>query len=473
MDLTHNIIPETVGSVHLIAVCGTAMGALASMLKEAGYRVTGSDQTVYPPMSDFLRRRGIEIREGFGPHNLSPRPDLVVVGNAVSRDNPEVRAMVEAGLPFCSMPQALNHFFGRGRKTLVVAGTHGKTTTSSLLAWVLHYAGLDPTFMIGGILKNFDSNYRIGRGDYLVLEGDEYDTAFFDKGAKFFHYVPDYSVLTSVEFDHADIFRDLPHVISVFGQFVAMHRPGSVLVACDADARIDGLAGSCPGRVERYGTNEGSPWRPANVVHTPPFIRFDVFRHGVFFGSFKSPLPGMHNLLNCLAVIAVADHLSILPATIAEALERFEGVKRRQEIRGVKRGITVIDDFAHHPTAVRETIRALKPFYPDGRLIAVFEPRTNSSMRNVFQDDYPNAFDGADLVCIRKPPLLSKIPEELRFSSEKLVVDLRASGIDAHYFEDTEGIIAFVTAAARPGDAVLIMSNGGFDNIHSRLLDAL
>lgn len=473
MDLTKNNIPENVGSVHLIAICGTAMGALACMLKEKGYRVTGSDHKMYPPMSDFLKEKGVGIMEGFDPKNLDGRPDLVVVGNAVSKDNPEVVGMFERVLHFCSMPQAVNHFLAKGKKTVVVAGTHGKTTTSSLMSWVLDIAGLSPSFLIGGILKNYASNFKIGSGPHLVLEGDEYDTAFFDKGAKFLHYMPDYSIVTSVEFDHADIFRDLDHVKVVFGKFVDLHKHESVMLAWDSDKNLDELTAKSPATVERYGTGEGSAWTLGNVVVAPPWMTFDAYKHHELFGRFRSPLPGMHNLLNALAVIAVADHIGVPSKTINKALESFQGIKRRQDIRGVERGVTVMDDFAHHPTAVKETIRAVKPFYKEGRLIAVFEPRTNSSMRDVFQEIYPLCFDGADLVCIRKPPLLSKIPENQRFSSEKLVTDLNQRGIKAFFFEDTGGIITFVVGEAGPGDLVLVMSNGGFDNIHERLLQAL
>jgi UDP-N-acetylmuramate: L-alanyl-gamma-D-glutamyl-meso-diaminopimelate ligase len=473
MDMTYNTIPKTVRHIHLIAVCGTAMGALASMLKEQGYQVTGSDHKVYPPMSDFLRQKGITILEGFSADNLNDPPDLVVVGNAVSRNNPEVQAMIDAGLHFCSMPQAVNHFFAKGKKTVVIAGTHGKTTTSPLMAWMLYTAGMEPTYMIGGILNNFNSNFRIGTGDCIVLEGDEYDTAFFDKGAKFLHYVPDYSVLTSVEFDHADIFRDLDHIKEVFGLFIRSHRTSSVQMAWDSDANLAELVQQSPARVERYGFQDGSDWSLSEVRVTPPFVTFTVHKGNERFGAFRSPLPGRHNLLNTLSVIAVCDHLGIHVDTMKEALLSFKGIKRRQEVRGVRKGVTVMDDFAHHPTAVRETIAAVKPFYPKGRLIAVFEPRTNSSMRDVFQNVYPESFDGADLVCVRKPPLLEKIPEGHRFSSEQLVGDLKARGIDAHYFDDTAGIVTYVVEQAQPDDLVLVMSNGGFDNVHTRLLEAL
>lgn len=473
IDLTNNVIPSKVKTVHLTAICGTAMGAVASMLKEQGYTVTGSDQKVYPPMSDFLRSQGISIMEGFAGSNLDHDPDLVVVGNAVSRDNPEVVAMFDKKIPFCSMPQAVNHFFARGKKTLVVSGTHGKTTTSSLLAYVLYEAGLDPSYLIGGIVKNFNSNFRIGKGDYLVLEGDEYDTAFFDKGSKFLHYSPDITILTSVEFDHADIFRDLAHVKSAFESFMAKHPKESLVVAADGYSNIDDILEGKTVTVEKYGREETSTWRLAHIRIEPPYTWFDVLCNGKSFASFKTRLPGEHNLYNALSVIASAQRIGIPMDKVKNALESFDGVKRRQEIRGVVRGVTVMDDFAHHPTAVRETIRALKPFYPEGRLIAVFEPRTNSSMRDVFQNSYPDSFDDADLVLIRKPPHLEKIPEDHRFSSEKLVSDLEKKGVNAYFFETTEGIIDFVTDETKSGDLVLIMSNGGFDQIHQRILDRL
>jgi UDP-N-acetylmuramate: L-alanyl-gamma-D-glutamyl-meso-diaminopimelate ligase len=473
MDLGKNCIPENVKTIHLIAACGTAMGALACILKDLGYRVTGSDQNVYPPMSTFLEQKGIHLSDGFDPANLDCRPDLVVVGNTVSRTNVEVEQTAALGLHFCSMPQALNRFLVGRAKSLLVTGTHGKTTTSSLLAWVLQTAGRDPSFMIGGILKNFSSNYRIGRGDYVVIEGDEYDTACFDKGPKFLHYTPAAAVMTSVEFDHADIFRDLRHVKETFRKFTAGLESRSLLAAYDADENVSAVIKGAGCRVQRYGEQPGSDWKLSGITIEPPLTRFRVKRNGRLFGQFRTRMVGRHNLLNALAVIAVADYIGILPADIGRALETFEGIKRRQEVRGEVNGVTVMDDFAHHPTAVRETIQAVKPFYPAGRLIAVFEPRTNSSMRAVFQDVYPTVFDAADLVCIREPALLHKIPEDERFSALQLVEALRKRGVPAEYFANTDGIIEFVAGKAAPGDIVLIMSNGGFDNIHERLLNAL
>jgi UDP-N-acetylmuramate: L-alanyl-gamma-D-glutamyl-meso-diaminopimelate ligase len=473
MDLTKNIIPNNIKKIHLIAVCGTAMGALAVMLKEKGYDVSGSDQGVYPPMSDFLAAKGIQVTDGFNENNLGDRPDLVVVGNAVTGNNPEARAMADMGLHFCSMPQAVNHFLARGKKVILATGTHGKTTTSAIITWILHEAGLDPSFVIGGILKDFNSNYRLGNGDFIVIEGDEYDTAFFDKGAKFLHYDPFMAVLTSVEFDHADIFRDLDHIKNVFGAFISRISPESKLMAYDGDHNVTELVKNRQCHVLPYGKNANSPWRIGEVSVSPPWNLFDVLKAGKHFASFKTGLVGEHNLLNALSGIAIADSLGIPKAIIGRALETFQGVRRRQEIRGKRRGITVMDDFAHHPTAVRETIRAVRPFYPDGRLVAVFEPRTNSSMRKVFQDVYPFSFDDADIVCIRKPSRLDKVPPEERFSSEKLVDDLNSRGKAAHHFSDTDTIIEFLLKEAKAGDMLLIMSNGGFDSIHEKLLNLL
>jgi len=473
MNLVKNIIPNYVKKIHLIAICGTGMGALACMLKDLGFEVTGSDQKIYPPMSDFLSRKRIKLIEGFNEDNISYSPDLVVVGNAVTKQNPEVLKMQNMGLNFCSMPQAVNRFIADNKKRIVVAGTHGKTTTSSIISWILYKAGFDPFFIIGGILKNFDSNYRLGNGEFVVIEGDEYDTAFFDKGPKFLHYNPFMAVLTSIEFDHADIFKDINHVRSAFDSFMSNISNKGTLYVFDQDNNISDLIKGKKCIVEKYGKDSGSCWRLGSVSIEPPLTVFEVLKQGITFGIFKSRLMGEHNLLNTLSAIAIADSLNIPAGIISKALETFEGIKRRQEVRGQKRNITIIDDFAHHPTAVRETIKAVKPFYPDGRLIAVFEPRTNSSMRKVFQNIYPLSFNEADLICIRKPPLLEKIPVDERFSSEKLVDDLNNRGKNAHYFPDTESIIDFLIQETRPGDVILIMSNGGFDNIHDRLLKAL
>jgi UDP-N-acetylmuramate: L-alanyl-gamma-D-glutamyl-meso-diaminopimelate ligase len=469
----NNRIPENVNTIHLIAVCGTAMGALACLLKDRGYRITGSDNNVYPPMSRFLEEKGVAVRSGFDPANLSYGPDLVVIGNAVSQANAEVVAVGEMGLCYCSMPQAVNRFAAAGKRQLLVAGTHGKTTTSALLAWILYSAGRDPSFIIGGILPNFKSNYRSGSGDCMVIEADEYDTAFFDKGPKFLHYNPDAAILTSVEFDHADIYRDLDHVRDAFGRFITQIRPGSLLVNVDDDANVAELVKGASCRRSTYGMRAESVWRLDEIVIEPPDTRFEVLKNGRLYGRLSTRMIGAHNLKNTLAAIAVADDLGVGVDEIAEALGGFAGIRRRQEIRGEKRGVVVIDDFAHHPTAVRETVSAVKSYFSSNRIVAVFEPRTNSSMRKVFQKDYATVFDPADRICIRRPSMLEKVPEGERFSSPQLVADLRKRGKDAAHFDDTEAIIDDLTASSKRGDVILIMSNGGFDNIHERLLDAL
>jgi UDP-N-acetylmuramate: L-alanyl-gamma-D-glutamyl-meso-diaminopimelate ligase len=473
LDPGRNTIPADVRRIHLTAVCGTGMGALACMLKDLGYEVTGSDQNVYPPMSDFLAAKGIRLFHGYRPENLDTRPDLVVVGNAISKDNPEARQLEALGLAYCSMPQAVNRFVADGKQTVIVTGTHGKTTTSAMMAWLLFSAGRDPSFFVGGILKNFDSNYRIGSGDDFIVEGDEYDTAFFDKGPKFNHYRPSVTILTSVEFDHADIFKDLEHVKSVFRGFLAGLDPDSALIAFDGDRDISELTRRSPALVQRYGQADGSAWRLGAVEFSGAASRFEVYKKDALFGRFNLNMIGRHNLLNALAVIAAADRIGIDRKAVSGALGTFQGVKRRQEIRGVRNGITVMDDFAHHPTAVRETVAAVRAANPRKRLVAVFEPRTNSSMRDIFQQDYSRVFDPADLVCVRHPPLLEKIPEARRFSSRQLVDDLIRRGKEARYFPDTGAIIDFLAAEARSGDLILIMSNGGFDNIHQRLLEVL
>jgi UDP-N-acetylmuramate: L-alanyl-gamma-D-glutamyl-meso-diaminopimelate ligase len=381
------------------------------------------------------------------------------------------------------MPQAVNGFCGKNKKSLVVTGTHGKTTTSSLLAWVLQEAGLNPSFIIGGIHKNFDSNYKKGNGEYIVLEGDEYDTAFFDKGAKFFHYKSYVSVITGIEFDHADIFRDLAQIRLTFKQFIDQHDSGSTIVVYGQDQNAVELSKGAPCSVINYGQAHNGKdqdkaikeegWRVAGLGVEPPWNRFEVFLRNEKFGRFRIKMPGDHNLNNALAVIAVAHRLGIKKDVIAKGFESFAGVKRRQEIRGIIKGITVVDDFAHHPTAVYETIKGFRPFCGQGRLIAVFEPRTNSSMRNVFQEAYAGAFEYADMVCIREIPLPEKIPADERFSSSMLVEDLQKRGQDATCFHNGEEIIRFLSRYAKSGDIILIMSNGGFENIHAKLLDRL
>jgi len=446
---------------------------LAGMLKSAGFAVSGSDQQVYPPMSDFLAKMDIDVASGYRAENLEPRPDLVVVGNVVRRENPEALALAELAIPYVSFPQALSHFFIADKQSLVVTGTHGKTTTASLLASLLHFARLDPSFMIGGIVQAFGRNYNVGGGRYFVAEGDEYDTAFFDKGPKFLHYRSQIAILTSIEFDHADIYADLEAVKSSFFKLVKSMPPDGCLVACLDDPVVREVAATAACRVVGYGQGEWGDWVLADLEVRPEGTAFTALRGGKPWGRFRNVLPGRHNALNSLAVIAVLAELGLAPEVVAGGLAAFEGVKRRQEVRGVVRGVTVIDDFAHHPTAVRETLAALAAAYSGRRLIAVFEPRTNSSRRNVFQDVYAESFGAADLVVVREPVPLANVPEAERFSSARLVSELNDRGVASRYFPTTEDILDYLAGVVRSGDVVAILSNGGFDNIHQRLLEDL
>lgn len=472
-DPALNRVPEQVRHIHVMGICGTGMAALAGMLKEQGFRVTGSDQNVYPPMSDFLAASGIPVQEGYRPENLIPRPDLVVVGNVIRAVNPEALRLAELRIPYVSMPQALGHFFLRNHISLVVAGTHGKTTTSSLLASALHHTGYAPGFMIGGIVQEFQRNFALGQGKYFVVEGDEYDTAFFDKGSKFLHYRPDFAIITSIEFDHADIFADLGVIKKAFSRFTALVPPHGAIIACTDDPVVREIVGQATCPVVDYGTGKDCQWRVSDFQAHGLRSTFTVHAGSTRFGEFTLPMPGLHNALNATAVIALLHQLGLDQSEISKGLSSFQGVKRRQQIRGEVNNITVIDDFAHHPTAVRETIRALKAAWPERRLVVVFEPRTNSSRRAVFQEQYAAAFPQGELIVVREHVPLDSVPPEQQFSSSQLVRDLRAAGKDAQYFATTDEILDFLAGSVRPGDVVAILSNGGFDNIHERLLARL
>ncbi|SDU16626.1 UDP-N-acetylmuramate:L-alanyl-gamma-D-glutamyl-meso-diaminopimelate ligase [Desulfobacula phenolica] len=459
-----------VKKIHLIAACGTGMGTLACILKDMGYSISGSDQNVYPPMSDFLADKGVKLFEGYDEANLDHSPDLVVIGNAITRHNVEAQAVLKKGIPYISMPQAVNKFIAKDKKIILVTGTHGKTTTSSIMAHILFEAGMDPSFMIGGILKDFNSSFRIGNGEYMVIEGDEYDTAFFDKGPKFMHYDPDIIIMTGIEFDHADIFTGIDHIKTVFSKFVKKNEKTSHIIAFDNNDNLNQILTASKASVETYG-NKGQ-WSFSNHMQKTSKTFFDVQGPDKAI-CVETDLVGRHNLFNCLACIAAAHRIGINDQIVCRALKTFSGIKRRQEVRGIKQGITVMDDFAHHPTAVRETIKAVKPFYKDGRVIAVFEPRTNTSMRNVFQDIYPDSFLDADMVCVCEPQVKKNIPEKEKFSIRKLVADIETKGISAYHFENSDAVINFLKPELRSNDLVLIMSNGGFDNIHNKLLESI
>lgn len=468
-----NLLPPSPRHIHLMGICGVGMASLAGMLHARGLRVTGSDQTMYPPMSTFLHSLGIPLAEGYRPENLHPEPDLVIVGNVISAVNPEAVALSRLRIPYLSFPQALRRFALEGKRPLVVAGTHGKTTSTALLAWVLETAGLSPGFMIGGMPTNFGRGFQLGSGPYFVVEGDEYDTAFFDKGPKFLHYAPWCAILTSIEFDHADIYRDLDHVVESFRRFLGLLPREGILVANGNDPVIAGVIRNLPCATETFGASKGTLWQIRETGRDGSLFRVEVLRGGKTLMPLWTPLYGRHNFSNLLAVTALASFLGVPPGAIAEAARTFKGVKRRQEILGEPQGILLMEDFAHHPTAVRLTLHAVAERYAGRRILAVFEPRSNTSRRNIFQDAYAQALTGADLVFVPEPSLLEKIPPGERFSSRRLAEDLQRDGRRALSFETTTALLHALLAETRPGDVVLFMSNGGFEGLPARVLEAL
>ncbi len=465
--------PEKPSHIHLMGICGTGMASLAGMLKDQGYGVTGSDANVYPPMSLLLESLGIPVFDGYGPGNLSPEPDMVIVGNVITRVNPEAAELSRLRLPYLSFPQAIRQFAIGDKQSIVISGTHGKTTTSSLIAWILETAGMDPGFMIGGIPRNFEMNFKLGQGRYFVIEGDEYDSAFFDKGPKFLHYNPLFVILTSIEFDHADIYRDLDHVVNSFRRLIDLMPTDGCLIANGDDETICREIKRAACRVETYGFGKGNQWQIADMVDSKASTAVEVVQGGQVQTTFETPLFGRHNISNLLSAVVLAHVLGVPQDALFRALKTFKGVKRRQEILGEKKGIMVMDDFAHHPTAVKETVQAVKQKYPHRRLVVVFEPRSNSSRRNIFQAQYAGSFGDGDVMMIREPPMMEKIPVAERFSVGQLVSDLRTKGLEAHCFADTDSLLASLLSGTRAGDIVLIMSNGGFDNLHQRLLKAI
>jgi UDP-N-acetylmuramate: L-alanyl-gamma-D-glutamyl-meso-diaminopimelate ligase len=472
---------ETPRRVHFIAIAGTGMGSLACLLHARGLTVTGSDDMLYPPMSTLLAREGIPVHDSFrAEHVLEAEPDLVVIGNAVREGNPEARAAIDEGLPYRSFPDALYELAIAGRHPVVVSGTHGKTTTTSLVAFLLREAGRDPSLLVGGNAVDFDGGFREGSGPHFVVEGDEYDTAFFDKTPKFLHYHPRTLIVTSVEFDHADIYRDLDHVKQAFRTLVAqMPADGAIVAAADHEGVRDVVRGA-PCRVVGYGLSGAAApldWRATAIAATPAGTRFLALRPGRAAVEVDSSLSGDFNVENALAALAAVDLLGVPPETSAPALARFRGVKRRLEVRGEARGVLVIDDFAHHPTAVAASIGAARARYPGRRIVAIFEPRTNTSRRAVFQQLYAESFAGAASVLIRSvpdSPIYSATgPVTERFSAARLASDLGARGIPAAAFDGVDAIVAHVAGSARPGDVLLVMSNGDFGGIWQKLLSAL
>ena len=464
--------------IHLIGVCGTAMATLAAMLKHRGHDVTGSDEHVYPPMSDFLAAEHITVLQGYTPEHITTAIDLVVVGNAISRGNTELEAVLDRGVRYASLPETIRDQWLWDAQSIVIAGTHGKTTTTALAGWLLTAAGADPTVLIGGIARNFGrggsiegASYRIGKGKAFVIEGDEYDSAYFDKTAKFLKYLPDIAVVNNIEFDHADIYANLDEVRLAFRRLVNLvPRSGLVLLGVDSpDAAA--LRANLRSRVQTFGLSAEADWR-ASEIRVRGGTRFRVHHAGKDHGEFTMGLLGEHNVRNALAAIAVGADLGLDMEALRSGLAGFKGVKRRLEVVGEARGVTVYDDFAHHPTAVDETLRAVRSAAPGHRIWAIFEPRSASSCRRVFQDDFARAFAGADEVVLASV-FRSSLPESERLSEAGLVEHLTRQKVRARHLPSVEAIVDAVSKEARDGDLVVVMSNGGFGGIHQKLVAAL
>jgi UDP-N-acetylmuramate: L-alanyl-gamma-D-glutamyl-meso-diaminopimelate ligase len=444
------------------------MAATAAAMRDKGFAVTGSDQNVYPPMSVFLAGKKIEVMNGYAETNLSHKPDLVVIGNAVSRGNPEAEFVLDHKLRYCSLPELLKEFFIRGRRSIVVTGTHGKTTTTSLLTWVFEYNGLNPSFLIGGIPNNFSQGARFTDSEWFIIEGDEYDTAFFDKRSKFIHYQPEIAIVNNLEFDHADIFENLDAIKKSFSHFIRLIPRNGLLLGNGDDANLPPLLNvtHCP--VKRFGLGENNSVQAFNLRFGPTATEFEIPSF-----KFHLNLVGELNVRNALAVIACAKHCGLSNKQIQSAFDTFKGIKRRMEVRGIAGGVTVIDDFGHHPTAIRETLRALRIKYPREKIWAVFEPRSNTTRRNVFQNELANAFADADAVVISEIARLEQIVSEERLNPEKLMQDLNVAKKSAAYLPDVDSIVAHISKAVQGGDVVCVFSNGGFGGIHEKLLKRL
>jgi UDP-N-acetylmuramate: L-alanyl-gamma-D-glutamyl-meso-diaminopimelate ligase len=455
-------------SVHFIGIGGTAMASAAAALQAKGVRVTGSDQNVYPPMSTFLAERKLGVASGYAEQNLAHKPDLVVIGNAISRGNPEAEYVLDHRLPYCSLPELLKHFFIRGKRSLVVAGTHGKTTTTALLAWVFEHNGHNPSYLIGGIPTNFGQGARFTDSDWFIIEGDEYDTAFFDKRSKFVHYLPEVAIVNNLEFDHADIFDNLEAIKTSFGHFIRLIPRNGLLLGNGDDPNLAPLLNvtHCP--VKRFGLGEANAVRGFNLRFGPTATEFEIPSF-----KFHLNLVGELNVRNALAVVACAKHCGLKNQQIQSAFDTFKGIRRRMEVRGIAGGVTVVDDFGHHPTAIRETLRALRIKYPQQKVWAIFEPRSNTTRRNVFQKELAESFAGANAVLIAQVARLEQLAPDMRLNPEQLVEDLKTAGKEAAYLPDVDAIVNHVARNAQGGEVVVVFSNGGFGGIHGKLLDRL
>ncbi|MDI1242461.1 MAG: UDP-N-acetylmuramate:L-alanyl-gamma-D-glutamyl-meso-diaminopimelate ligase [bacterium] len=463
---------------HLIGICGTAMASLAGMLQARGHKVTGSDQNVYPPMSTQLEELGIQIMTGYRAENTDHPRDITVVGNTIMRGNPELEEVMNRKLVYRSQAEVVREEFIRGHKSLVVAGTHGKTTTTSIAAWICEVGGLDPTFLVGGVVQNFGQSFRVTDSDYFVIEGDEYDTAFFDKKPKFMSYLPEIAIVNNIEFDHADIYKDIDAIKWQFSRLMNLV-PGNGKLICGVDSPVvvevlDQMSGKLHTTVETFGVGPDAKWQARDIALETDKTRFSVYCEDELWGEFTTHLIGDFNIRNCLAVIIAADAWGISKEKMQEAFDTFKSVKRRMEVRGVERGVTVIDDFAHHPTAVDETLRALRQRYADNRLIAVFEPRSRSSRLSIFEDRYKDAFMHADHVIIAG---VFNLEDAKTYGDvmnvQRLVANIGATGKRAETLPDADAIIESLRPELKDGDVVAIMSNGGFGGIHEKLLDVL
>ena len=455
-------------SVHFIGVCGTAMASVAVALQESGVCVTGSDANPYPPMSTFLKEHGVQIQERFCEENLATAPDLVVIGNAISRGNPEAEAVLERKMHYCALPELLKEVFIRGRRSIVVTGTHGKTTVTSLLAWVFECSDLDPSFLVGGIPNNFLKGARFTDSEWFIAEGDEYDTAFFDKRGKFVHYLPEIAIINNLEFDHADIFQDLGQIQTSFRHFINLIPRNGLLAVNGDETELAPLlkVDHCP--LARFGMGDANDVRAVNLQFSVEGSKFTIGET-----EFSIPMCGELNVRNALAVVTVARHCGLNDGQIQDAFETFEGIKRRMEVRGEVAGIIIVDDFAHHPTAIQETLKALRMKYPARRLWAIFEPRSNTTRRAVFQEELGKAFNNADRVVISAVAKLEQIPKLERLDPLKLMGALQTSGVNGVYLSDVQAIVEHLKIHAQKGDVICVLSNGGFGGVHEELLEAL
>lgn len=467
-------IPKTIKHIHMIAICGTGMGSLAGLLKSKGYHVTGSDENIYPPMSTQLQESNIPIFKGFKAEHLTPRPDCVIIGNAISKNNPEAVATLQEKIPYLSMPEALSQFFIEDRKSIVITGTHGKTTTSALISHILLYLKQDPSYLVGGVFQDGRSSFKASNGDKIVLEGDEYDTAFFDKEPKFLHYKPFYTLISSIEFDHADIYQNIDHIVSSFQKLINKINPKGFLLYCNDYKSTQNLKLRNDLKTETYGVNSKADWSLDNFYYEEQKSHFDIYYQKKKILHLESPLLGKHNALNTLAAYVLLQKNGITADEFQKALLAFSGVKRRQEVRAEINSCIVMDDFAHHPTAISETIEAVKKAYTNHKLIAIFEPRSNTSKTDRFQTEFVESFKEADEIIIADVFRPDKIKEANCLDTKKLAHDIKQTyGKEAYALSGRESILKKLTENELQNKLFLIMSNGAFDGLHEALIEKL